>query len=959
MDRFLIPIAGIALLAVASLSSATVITVNTVSDSSTAGDGLCSLREAITNANTNADQSAGDCAAGAAGLDVIAFNLPGSPPFTIAPATDLPVITDTLLLDGTSQPGFSGTPIIDIANASTSVFGFEIAANTCVIQGFVINGFTIGIGLDSGDSPTIRNNWIGLATDGVTAAPNEIGISTSASNAVIGGISSSDRNVISGNSFQGILINSGGAVVQGNYIGTDVNGVAPVPNGAQGIAVAAPATIGGTVPGSGNVIASNLDSGILSNTTSDTPIVIQGNFIGTDATGTVALGNGQDGIYLIASADVMIGGDSPGARNVISGNTGAGVQLGPIVFLGSPAADRILIQGNLIGTDVTGNAAIPNTDGIDIYSATNTMVGGPLHSQRNIISGNSGAAVAVLDSMIDLPGNIIQGNYLGLNIDGTRALANGGGILIETSTFRNIGVLAQGNVISGNGVGFETNTGHSVLTGNYIGTSPDGTHAIPNGSSIRISGTGNRVGGTGPGDGNLISGNSNDGIELLGGVAQQNLIQGNKVGLSLTGQALPNIGYGIGIYDAQSSLVGGLAPGAGNEIAFNTKAGIGINISEFGAAIGNKFLSNSTHDNGGLGIDLLDDGVSANGSITTLAQRQPFPVLTLVLRSPVDGRLFIAGTQGSDPANGANEIQYFLADNDPSGHGEGRSLIRDDSGLPSGNVALSTGPFMPLVPISLSDLVTADATTANGTSEFAANVATVGNVPPVAVAGPNQTVNSGTLVVLDGSTSHDPDSLPSGPSIGDGRFTWQQVGGPMVILTNSQSSHPSFTASGPAFFEFTLTVNDGLDESTNPTSTLIASVNRDDRTPPTALPQEVQVPAANQEVPSRSSVTTIRLSAVDLDNVTFLFAISAPPAHGSIQGFNLLTGTLEYIPEPGFSGIDSFSFTASDGVNVSAPAVVELFVGIPIPTVPMLGRFALLLLAVGLAVVGFLVTSRL
>src|ERR1035438_7345367 len=148
----------------------------------------------------------------------------------------------------------------------------------------------------------------------------------------IGGINATQRNVICGNGDDGILIintNTSGNIVLGNYIGTDASGARAAPNDNTGILVwngAGPVTIGGTNSGARNVISGNASSGlVLIGTTNST---IQGNYIGIDATGSLAVSNGGDGLTLYGNPhDITIGGTDSGARNVISGNGGNGIYL--------------------------------------------------------------------------------------------------------------------------------------------------------------------------------------------------------------------------------------------------------------------------------------------------------------------------------------------------------------------------------------------------------------------------------------------------------------------------------------------------------------------------------------------------------------------------------------------------------------------------------------------------------
>src|SRR5262249_23096213 len=146
--------------------------------------------------------------------------------------------------------------------------------------------------------------------------------------------------------------------------------------------------------------------------------VIEGNFIGTDASGLADLGNQMTGVAIFDSADNTIGGTTPGARNIISGNGLDGIGLGDSDRPHQPL--RNVIAGNVIGVDATGGGALGNDyDGIEI-SCDSTTVGGDSAGARNVISAN-GTGIEV-----EHGSHVIQGNYIGTNALGTAALGNNG-----------------------------------------------------------------------------------------------------------------------------------------------------------------------------------------------------------------------------------------------------------------------------------------------------------------------------------------------------------------------------------------------------------------------------------------------------------------------------------------------------------------------------------------------------
>ncbi len=506
--------------------------------------------------------------------------------------------------------------------------------------------------------------------------------------------------------------------------------------------------------------------------------LITGNFLGTDYLGTSAAGNGGDGLDVNATLVTV-------NSNVISGNG----QFGLHIF-GSflPTANAVNVQNNKIGTDVTGLAALGNTsDGIRIDTGANgNIIGG-----ANVVSGNGGNGIFI-NGNGNFPGlNVISGNFIGTRIGGVLgSIPNTlDGIRMDQSNFNILGGGPfGGNLISGNTKnGIEINDSDSnLVVNNIIGLDALGGLGGAEGNGgdgilIAIS-TNTDIGGPGGvATFNVISSNTGAGVHINGqaGTTTGNIVEGNIIGANVSGIASGN---GIGVFvegdNANNTTIGGSSSNQANTIAFNTGPGvrIGINASDFVTPV--DILSNSIHDNGALGIDLGNDGVTNNdpGDIDVAAPNefQNFPAFTLALISNATGKVLIQGAQDSQQA--INQIQMFLAAADPSGHGEGKTLILDQTGVPNG--PFSFGPSTPSSAVAAGNLLTATATTADGTSEFSLNIPFVANVPPVANAGPNQNQPTGATVVLDGSASVDPDGLPSGPAIVNGNFTWVQTGGP-------------------------------------------------------------------------------------------------------------------------------------------------------------------------------------
>ena len=541
-------------------------TVTTNADS-----GAGSLRQAILSANASA------------GSNTIKFQISGTPPFTITPLTPLPGVSNLVLIDGTTQPGFTGKPIVELSGSSagSDAVGLELDAGFSTVRGLVINRFSAQGVLVVGASNVIQGNFIGTDPTGTAARSNSgYGIWALSPGNLIGGTNAGNGNVISGGKDAGVFIyNTNGNTIQGNLIGVTAAGTNALPNRGNGIVIfgGSETVVGGSSPGARNVISGNGASGIYLTGAGANNNRILGNYIGTDISGGVVVSNAADGITLINAPTNTIGGVQPGSGNVISGNGLAGVSLN---YSGTFSN---MILGNLIGTDVSGRLAFGNmAAGITISGATGNRVGGTSSGSGNVISGNVQDGIFLTGGAT---GNLIQGNLIGLSAAGTNAVHNSfNGISLNGALSNVIGgsMPGAGNVISGNasnGIGILSvgDTGNSI-SGNHIGTDVAGNKAVPNIlAGIRIQGCSNVIGGAAGESGNVISGNGQQGIWLVGtgGNVTGNLVQGNVLGLNATGAgALGNGNAGVGISSAAGNQIGGTAPGARNLISANGDAGI-------------------------------------------------------------------------------------------------------------------------------------------------------------------------------------------------------------------------------------------------------------------------------------------------------------------------------------------------------------------------------------------------
>ncbi|QBD80271.1 hypothetical protein EPA93_31550 [Ktedonosporobacter rubrisoli] len=459
-----------------SVHAASPLTVTTTADPNPCTAQNFSLRCALNKANTDGSG------------DTINFNIPSSDPgctgsvctISITDALNpLPTLTaNTTTINGYSQPGArpNSNPLSSGNNAvlklrldggqSLNVFqGLGISGNGDTIKGLSITDFTNGI-FTSGSSTglMVQGNFIGIKPDGSTQASNGQGIVNNASGKITtGGTSPASSNVISGNaSFQ---VSMGSAdTLQGNIIGLNAAGNAAVVNFAaggipgDGILAGPGSVIGGTASGAGNVISGNASGIRLAGSTSGTALVV-GNLIGTDVTGKKALGN-EEGITTTIN-NATIGGTTASARNIISGNFNFGITL---------AGQGNVIEGNYIGTDSSGEIALPNgtqpgfTQGAGIElsagkttDTANNTIGGTTSAARNVISGNTTDGVQI-DGQVDngtsgnTKNNLVTGNFIGLDATGSKALGNGGnGVFLGMGGGQVVNNAVKNNVIAHNG----------------------------------------------------------------------------------------------------------------------------------------------------------------------------------------------------------------------------------------------------------------------------------------------------------------------------------------------------------------------------------------------------------------------------------------------------------------------------------------------------------------------------
>lgn len=736
----------------------------------------CSLREAINAANS-----------GAAGSS-IEFSIPAADPgvdasgvATISLTIALPDITNNgVTVDATTQAGFTGSPLIQLTGTGPNSFnGLTITgADNCTIRGFILNGFSeaIRIGGDSGhlqaSGHLIAGNYIGTDETGtaVAALQNGYGImfqgdgfttGTGVSNSTIGGTASADRNIIAGSTNDGILLGeqtagtSSGNVIEGNYIGTDATGTVSLGNARFGIWMGTSNnTIGGSLSGTGNVISANANQIMLSSGSN----TVSGNYVGVDSSGGSALSNAGSGIVIDGSSNNTIGGTTAAERNVISGNSSYGIEIKFSGSFGAGPTTGNAVQGNYIGTDSAGTASVGNgSGGIVIDFASNNTIGGTAGGEGNTISGNTNAGV----SLNNANGTIIEGNGIGVNAAGTGSLGNGqmGIELLDGATNSTIGGTAAGagNTIGGNGsFGIHAFSTSGSISGNVIEGNYIGTDS----------------GGT------LNLGNGDDGIRLT------------TAGGATTGPA--------------DNTIGGTAAGAGNIIAFNTGYGvlIGTNDPANVLVIGNAVRENRISSNTSGGINLFPGAATndAGDSDAGPNDYQNFPVLSDAV---TDGaNTTITGTLDTDGNTLSYDIDFFASTTaDASGHGQGETFLGTVSVTTDAAGHASISATLP-VGVTAGQFITATATRGTApfdTSEFAANI--VAHLPQITTVNTTADHDDGSCDTTDCTLRE----AINGANATPGSTIDFNISGGGVQTISPTSALPAITADGTIIDGYTQT----------------------------------------------------------------------------------------------------------------------------------------------------------
>lgn len=438
-----VALTGLLLLTLCSLGAAETYVVTTTADT---GDG--SLRQAMATATETAE------------ADTIVFNIPDTDVnyeadpgiWRIIPESILPQLwRDSTVIDGSSQARFMGKdpnphgPEIVVDGHLIEAEGLDLFGAHNRIHHITVQRFIYGQVVVRGDSNRVTGCFLGPDAVGrerldVSASGLEI---RGGHYNIIGGRSETDRNVMSGNGNNGVFIFNGSSHnhIIGNFIGVNATGTDTLGNG-LGIRIGSESHY--NTIGPGNILSGNQGDAIVIQQGSNHNRII-GNRIGTNPEGTESWGNLGNGIFLTGeSSSTQIGGSSPEDRNLISGNEQVAISIY------SSGVDSNIIQGNYIGTDITGTVALPNRDkGITLRRGVKyNLIGGTGPGEGNLISGNERTGIYLF--LDDNSHNRIEGNFIGTTADGSGALGNGiCGIQIKHPATQN--TIGPGNRIAFNG----------------------------------------------------------------------------------------------------------------------------------------------------------------------------------------------------------------------------------------------------------------------------------------------------------------------------------------------------------------------------------------------------------------------------------------------------------------------------------------------------------------------------
>ncbi len=625
--------------------------------------------------------------------------------------------------------GLDATATKRLGNAYQNICAYDATGNTI---GGTVAGETnvigasgqVGLWIDTGSTGNlVAGNLIGTNSAGASGLGKSYqGIYDNAPNNTIGAVAGPAQVIVgSGNNGVAISAAAPGALVQGNLIGIGPGGSA-IPNSQDGVLVLGPgATIGGTSAAARNVISGNGQAGVSISGSAASREPGRGRLHRHGFDRASAIANQNNGVAITggASSNTIGGSSAAGAGDLISGNAPT-LSSGDGVYISDAGTTGNLVLGNTIGLNVSGAVLGNGYGGVDLRpGASANTIGGTSPSTRNILSGN---VIGVL--IVGSASNLVEGNSIGTDPAGNSARPNSFGVLVSNgATSNTIGgnaALGAGNVISGNSLdGVEIrNSGANgnVLVGDLIGLNAMG-NALGNGrTGVQIyNNSGNTVGGSSPALRNVISSNSADAVDVFGLGAFSNVILGNDIGTDPTGTtARANGGVGVALFSsAHGNTIGGALPGSGNVISGNSGAGVSVLGSQ---AVGDSILGDLIFANGTIGIDLGGDGATPNhpgGAVSGPNSLQNHPVLTSAYSTPMT--TILGGTLDSLP-NSSFRVEMFAG---PPGGGS--SVFLGFATVATGGSGHGSFSFQTAFRVDPGWVVTATATDSSGdTSEFSA-----------------------------------------------------------------------------------------------------------------------------------------------------------------------------------------------------------------------------------------------
>lgn len=501
------------------------------------------------------------------------------------------------------------------AQVFTSHYNWTIGISPAYDQDkSIFVGTRMGLALKSADRGMTWADMANTLSEQGNAEPG-VFVRNGAQWNVIGGASPGARNIIGRNGNEGIVVMDAGTdynLIGGNLVGVTTSG-RPAGNGIDGVTIKGGAQhnrIGGGTEGDGNVISANGGQGVVLIHAGTADNDVQGNLIGTAPDGHSLLGNAEAGILITEGAhDNLIGGTTPQARNIVSGNEGNGIGIW------SASTDNTII-GNLIGVDVTGMQAVGNRyQGIALgLGAHHNRIGGSSPAERNLISGNGSNGISIWNT--GTAHNLVLGNLVGVDTAGRHDIPNkeNGVLIAGGATDNRVGGLTpgEGNVLSGNvsaGISLTgAGTARTQILGNTIGLTANGDQPLGNywGISCWDDSEQTTI------EGNRIGGNLASGIQMAD--SHRNTVRTNLIGTDTTGSIqLGNLDNGVGLLmGARENTIG-----PSNVIAFNAHHGVGVWDA---STQRNTITANSVFANGerGIRVDLGANGVLSRPAITSV-----------------------------------------------------------------------------------------------------------------------------------------------------------------------------------------------------------------------------------------------------------------------------------------------------------------------------------------------------